>query len=523
MIDNSEIIERIKGSTKVRIISHDVSFDDDTQYFIDRVCNAITKEHSIIPVICEDMFEYLNVENGETQTLHSFLVQKVLDDCRTPIDLTDSQLEEIIKDEYFGMRFLEDRTSNTRRNRSFHQILVSSINNNARLNQEVKEFLLACKFPLIITTSCYDILERELDGQYKSYYAKIDGSYDDDNPAKPKTVHSENLPLNCIYHIFGKANTTRPNWGYSDKQIIEYLGYAMGVGPWKNLTSKIKDSSLLFIGNSTPDWLFRFMLTPMYGDSVYNSVRSGYYINTQSNLTDNHLIYFLKDISISKDSNLYDILKRITQQVLDLLPQRNDNENKPKVFLSHASEDNLTVKKMVTYLKQYFEVFVDYDDIKSGNYWAKIIKELRDAVYFIPFVTEDYLHKAKKYEDNENQRKIFEKLNVTKDNLSLDFENREQMEIVYDLSREIGGVATELLLAEKWFISLNLPASTTYSIPIVYYGFPGLDFDHVEKQGAGRVIPKCLFSSNEMMYYQDSMQDPFNGELDKRFCKINEK
>ena len=368
-------------------------------------------------------------------------------------------------------------------------------------------------------------MERELNGQYKSYYAKIDGSYDDknENSTKPKTVHSEDLPSNCIYHIFGKANTTRDNWGYSDKQIIEYLSYAMGVGPWTNLTSKIKDASLLFIGNSTPNWLFRFMLTPIYGDSVYKSARTGYYINSPSNLNDDHLIYFLKDVSISKDSNLRTILDQITQRVLDLMPQRNDNESKPKVFLSHASEDNPTVKKMVTYLKQYFEVFVDYDDIKSGNYWAKIIEELRSAVYFIPFVTEDYLHKAKKYENNESQRKIFEKLNVTKDNLSLDFENREQMEKVYDLSMEIGGVATELLLAEKWFISLNLPASTPYSIPIVYYGFPGLDFKHVENQGAGRVIPKCLFSSNEMIYYQDSMQDPFNGELDKRFCKINEK
>lgn len=526
MMDNLEIIKKIKGSKKVEIIDHDKHLDDKTEDFIKRVCNAITKEHRLVPVICEDMFEYRDPKTNETQSLHSYLTEQVLNNCDDPIKFTEIQLNDIIQNEYYGMRLLEKKTKVALEElgKPIHQILFSSVDENAHLKKEVKEFLLTCRFPLVITTSCYDILEKELDGQYKPYYAKIDGSYDDkdDNPTKRKEVHSEKLPSNCIYHIFGEANTAKPDWGYSDKQIMEYLRYALAVGPWKNLTSEIKNKSLLFIGNNTPDWLFRFMLIPIYGESVYNE-RSGYYINSQNKLNDDHLIYFLKDISISKDSNLCMILDKITQQVRQFMPQRNNDANKPKVFLSHASEDNPIVKKMVTYLKQYFDVFVDYDDIKSGNYWAKIIKELKEAVYFIPFVTDEYLHKAKKYEDNENQRQVFEKLHIDKTTLSLDYEDKEQMERVYDLSRELGGVAVELLLAEKWYSSLNLPTTTTYSIPVVYYGFPGLDIDYVEKQGAGKVIPKCLFSSQEMVYYHDSLQDPFDGELDKRFCKTNEK
>ena len=525
MISISEIISNIKASNKVRI-AEECSIEDQQIFFIKNVVDAI-KGGNVIPVICGDMFEYRNPD-GETQSLHSHIVQQVLDNCKKKIELTESELKDVLEDEYYGMRFLEKETSNCRRTPSFQQILFSAVDERACLKKEVKDFLEVCKFPLVITTSCYDVIERELGDLYRSgsYYAKMSGKNDDNDgenaAAKLKVPHTESLPAHCIYHIFGKANSTNPDWGYSDKLIMEYLRFALGDGPWKNLSSAIKTKSLLFVGNSTPDWLFRFMLAPIYGESVYNE-RTGYYIGSHNSINDGHLFYFLSDICFSEDSNLCSVLGKITEE----MKKQNQVEvkataKKPKIFLSHASENDTTVKKMAEKLNPYFDVFVDFENIDTGNYWAKIIRALRNADYFVPFVTEEFLYKAKKYEYTNELREILSGLNIDKEDFPIDYENGEQMVQVYDLSRKIGGVATELMIAEKCFRELGLSPIDTYSFPIVYYGIAGFNIDLIETKAAAGILPKCLFSSQEMIYYyEDDESDPFKGELDKRFKTNN--
>ena len=64
-----------------------------------------------------------------------------------------------------------------------------------KLKDEVLDFLVTFKFPIIITTICFDIIEQQLRGKidgYKSIWYKLN-------------KENSTLPTRCIYHIFGQA------------------------------------------------------------------------------------------------------------------------------------------------------------------------------------------------------------------------------------------------------------------------------------------------------------------------------
>ena len=145
MISNSDVIKKLIESQKVNIVPdsdfyNNITANERTESFIRNLSNAIIKEHVIVPVICEDMFEYTNPQTGETQTLHSYLVQTIIDKCIEPINLTTSKIEDIMKDEFYGMRLLENIINDNFVNETFHQILFNAIDNNVHLKNEVKDF-----------------------------------------------------------------------------------------------------------------------------------------------------------------------------------------------------------------------------------------------------------------------------------------------------------------------------------------------------------------------------------------------
>ena len=69
-------INRIRE--KVTIITEQ---QENNQNNIDRVADDIIglyNTKSLVPVICEDMYEYVNPINNEHQSLHSYLIEKII-------------------------------------------------------------------------------------------------------------------------------------------------------------------------------------------------------------------------------------------------------------------------------------------------------------------------------------------------------------------------------------------------------------------------------------------------------------
>ena len=434
--------------------------------------------------------------------------------------MTDEELNDIVTDGYFGMRMLEKRLENKLwAGDMVYKIIYSTVIKNEKVNKDihvkenVKSFLQACDFPLIITTSCFSILEKELGPIYKGYFTKNNTNTKAVIEEKDKSLYEnkERLSSKCIYHIFGEASNANPNWGYSDFQILSHLRSAMGNTPWSNLTSAIENKNLVILGNNTPDWLFRFILTPVFGSDVYN--HDGYYINSNNKQEDRHLIFFLSDIRFSNSEQMDDILKRITSKIQEYrkLSSRTDEHVHGKdydIFISHASEDNKMVQKLqnVLSVEHGLKVFVDYSEIRDGNYWRKIISGIKNSAYFLPFITKAYLYKADI--GKECVRSSLEKLGIDSSiGIPMDESKQEDLDQVYRFSKETTGVATELLIAEKW---LEMHPQDPYSIPVIQSGTAWLTPNHVERC----LESSRLFCSQQIRMYYDGKQDPFDGTFD---------
>lgn len=523
MTDNQRVINRIINSGKAIINTDDFRHEDETEEFINSIRIAATESKTLIPVVCEDMFEYEDPATKERQTLHSFLVEQVFEQSKHPFGLTLTELSDIVNEGYYGMRLLENKSfHNLIGDKPLYKLLYSSVMQNQQvasnihLKKEVKAFLEACNFPLIVTTSCFGIIEKDLGYTYQSKYASL------------STKNEEILPSKCVYHIFGEASFSHPNWGYSDMQILEYLRSALGDRPWSNLTSSIKGKSLLILGNDSPDWLFRFILTPIFGSSVYDK-HDGYYVSSGIREEDRHLVYFLSDITFTNNTKTEVVLNEITKAVNKANHHEDGMEkrikiadNRNHIFIAHASEDNNLVIKLSDYLEMHgLRVYTDFK-IEDGNYWAEIVEELKKSAYFLPFVTYNYLIKAKKYEENNERIAIFEELGIDDPaELILNSKQEKQLDQIYKLSKRTNGVATELILAEQ---ILKLFPKKVYSIPTISSGQTGLTAELIEQWADAGWMPRSLFSSKQMRKFYDGKPDPFEGKFDYERYKyeINE-
>ena len=253
-------IERIKN--KITIAEKNNSASESNTDEIVRDIKMLLRNESLIPVICEDMYEYENLQTHERQSLHSYLVERVIDKFVRKgknIELSELELDSIVNEGYYGLSLLQARLGCDIYKELYNSVIdEENIYDGITLKKEVREFLEESKFPLIITTCCFPILEKELTLCYKSYWCELE------------TKNDKQLPVPCVYHLFGKAKLSNSNWGYNDKQLLRFLRSAYSSDyALSNLTAVIGRSNsrktLLILGNDSPDWLFRFILTPIYG------------------------------------------------------------------------------------------------------------------------------------------------------------------------------------------------------------------------------------------------------------------
>ena len=493
-----DILDRIRNKvTLVERTKTDNTFNDTIvtikQLYLGR---------ALVPVICEDMYEYEDPKTGLRQSLHSYIVETIIrnfSDQGKVINLTEKELRDIVNEGYFGTSLLEEKTNAKLYSEIYKAVIDEdlNINGNIHLKKEVFEFLTKCEFPLIVTTSCFPILEHFLGDKYTSYWCRIGKK--NDAPLKQK----------MIYHIFGEAHSANSDWGYNDQQLIRFLRqsftseYAL-----KNLTTYINVSSqktLLVLGNDAPDWLFRFMLAPIYGDDMYDS-KIGFYMDAGNRLASGSLNLFLREIHFEKDSQISLVLPKIVERISN---KQMNKSNKSKFFIAHASENNDITKKLVFWLETNgVDVWVDYSDIKDGVYWNRIIQGLQECSHFMPIISESYIQKTM---SKKKLKEVLSSLDTEQVLLDSDF--------ALTLNKDCGveGVQVELLLASKW---LKDHPRDSYSIPVILSGeefydepiFPG----RVENWGKeSRRLPENLFWGIQMYEFNPEKPESFVLDWDR--------
>lgn len=434
----------------------------------------------IIPVIGNNCFVY---NSGSKEIpLQEFVVNTL-----TEGKISNQELLSQMKTRgYYGLTLLKKHCFPNKESK-FKLEYKRAIENNKDkiyLKDTIKRFLQVYGFPVVVTTSCFKLIESDLP-QYKSVsFPSVEG-----NQIKLSGEYK------TVYHIFGmEANGAK--WVTGEEELLNFVHDLHGDGAMdlkKYINADNKMKALFIIGSNLPDWLFRFFLYPMT-DFTNNEV--GYFLSSSDSIEDSFMS-FLDDISYDYDvnANLEGVLQRATSlfPFSDSSPgnsNRVPHNKEYDIFISYASENRDLACKIRDRLQDGYglNIWLDQKQIVDGDYEKRIIKGIDNSAYFMPIVTKDYILKHKP---------------VFSSYKSID-------DIVNDSKLEF--VQMETLIAEKYRKELQRIA---YSLPIVLSAPIGengiLDFDMIENNNVKScLLPGNLFRRQQMFYYEEM----FDGKND---------
>ena len=442
----------------------------------------------IIPVIGNNCFVY-NSDNGET-TLQAFLVNTLTDGK----DLNPNLIDQMKTRGYYGLTLIKKHCFSNKES-EFKLEYKRAIENNKDkifLNKTIKNFLVAYDFPVIITTSCFKLIESELPFYKSVSYPSVNGNQE-----------MLDTTGRTVYHIFG-LEAPGAKWVTGEEKLLNFVHELHGDGATdlkKYIKADNKTKALFVIGSNLPDWLFRFFLYPIT-DLSNNEV--GYFLSSSDNIEDSFK-NFLEDISYYYDvnKNLESVLKCATAICQSKESGATDSNRVPHnmeydIFISYASEncELATIIRDTLETNYGLKVWMDQEQITDGDYAKRIINGIEKSAYFMPIVTKDYI----------NKHRPFLCSYKTVD----DIVNDNRLEFVQK----------ETLIAEK---HRKRQQRITYSLPVV---IPAsilengtLDFDMIEKKYAeSGLLPKNLFWRQQMFYYSEM----FTGKKDWKQYKTIE-
>lgn len=442
--------------------------------FIDQLKEELGR---IIPVVCDDMFEYVKSENSIPIPLKEYI-------CMRLEPSGDAELFDTINNNfYYGISQYESKNR-----KSFSSFIYDSIQSakeqgRIRLKECVRDFLVKGDFPLIITTFPFELIE---DIIHKGEGENVDTCsiyYDIDSRNDMPIILRKNRHI--VYHLFGGKSKNR--WVYNEQSLLRYM-YALqntDIGA-KNLVSYINNGNkdmyqLLVMGSVLPDWLFRFLVYPIYKDNLKDT--GGFWIPAKN--TEQELRAFLErnNYIFPKDTdNVSDILHK----AIDVNGLNSGSKSPKTIFVSYkrdSSDERLN--RLIDLLKMYGIVWIDKEKVADGGnrYWRNIKKAINLTDLFIPLVTEEY-------------QDVFIKEKC-------DFENLLQFNPYANEDEENANDSVQIqnlppILRESYYaIALKKKVC-----PIVLSSNSG-DLGRIEKLARDGILPTYLFSEINMLLYDD--------------------
>lgn len=406
---------------------------------------VLSKQDRIIPIIGDDCFwGYVERGNGqEVVTLQQWIAENLLNGISS-----HGMISKIRDGGYRGLDLLfeEYKRLNIQENlynykREIRKIIKSGLDSNQIfLREDVKEFLLAGNFEVIVTTCPFHILEKEISWKKQEYnvcsFAPLSLS------KSSKAEAGLNLP--AIYQIFGDS---AGEFVFCEEDLLRYLHYLNQTDTEKGfgasqLVKYIKDKGqdnkglalLMPIGCSNlPNWLFRFLWYPLSQERLFGSRPDSQGGVWHKHSSDEDFYTFLRKYNFETFSGSTDILKddnspgdpvltRLTKEFLskenrlqsyteNTLQVNWNDTGEWDIFISYASEDDDIANIVYDILTRICHRNVWKDNrgrIKWGDeYWNAIQHGIEHSSKFIFIITDNYLRKAVKkiLLDKESDRK----------------------------------------------------------------------------------------------------------------------
>lgn len=359
------------------------------------ISDMVKKRNSIVPVIGEDTIVYKERGSDREIPFQEFILREFQKKYpRVTVD--DAALTSMKERGYYGLSLLSQYYNEQGRFLDDFMDFVSKKATCIKLKDEVLDFLVTFNFPIIITTVCFDIIERQLKGKiegYKSIWYKPDSKND-------------SLLPQCVYHIFGQAKDGS-KWVYDEDCLLTFLlshnNKAHGA---TGLTDFLKENEkkLFVLGCNLPNWLFRFLWQPTQtGRNSNLKTTQGYWINKEK--PEDSFENFLKKKNFSADEQVKEILVDATKLLREELEREAeersnmiDAEDHFDVFISYASQDRQIATAIFEALKN-MNVKAWFDDRGKGEitpgqkYWERIENGIKHSAHFMSVITGNWREK----------------------------------------------------------------------------------------------------------------------------------
>lgn len=429
---------------------------------ISELANGLKNSSYIIPLISDDMF--IVEHEGKKTPLLSFIVDCFAKD--NPNSITEDELRIMKESGYYGLTLLSQKYS--KRYIPRYQGYIQKYRNNIKLKPTIKEFLNIVKSPLIITTSAFEIIEKELDEHYKSMWYTIEKS--DNTPIDGSTP--------VVYHLFGNGEEVATDWVSNEKSLLKFLHFLHDskYNP-ENLANYINKKCLLILGGLIPNWIFRFMWYPLISEdaSRYPTGERGAGGYWLSSYDDDNFDNFLNQICFASVPEMEDVISEVTALIKKgRASVTDDNSQKPyDIFISYASHDEKTAINIKNYLQEKHKLRVWFDNStgrvkEGGNYWTRIENGLKTSRYIMPIVTTQFL---------------------------------QRFLMCSTLGKEPEGLVKEINMAKEWFDNSERAQNrdNVYSLPIIINN--ETDIQTLNELAQKEIIPSELFKDIQCYFY----------------------
>ena len=423
------------------------------------VSEVLKKQDRIIPIIGDNCFggkiaDVKNPDMSTSVTLLEWVVEKMLggavqSEKKKLITCSGYRGLDMLYDEYKRIYQEEDEDFPYT---DFKEPLVTIVEKGIKdkqiyLRNDIKDFLRAGRFDVVVTTCPFHILEKEISEEGFQYNVSSFAPISIRNISNSANSNSTNsiskseteLKLPSIYQVFGDCegefvlgeddllkflhylNHAESEKGYGASPLVKYILNKMG-------ENNKGDCLLMPIGcDNLPNWLFRFLWYPFSSEclrgkdknnqggvwhkysedkSFYKFLRK-YHFKTFSNSTDS-----LREGNSDSDPVLERLTKELLKKKIEIQGKKGEIEKYAThelnvlwneddtwdVFLSYASEDYEIVKQIYEILTTRCNLNVWMDKrggIKPGElYWEAIQHGIEHSKKYMFVITESYLAKA---------------------------------------------------------------------------------------------------------------------------------
>lgn len=263
-------------------------------------------------------------------------------------------------------------------------------------SQLLKELLAIRQFPFVITTSFTPIVEDVMRGVWGDELRVMRFN---NNPSENHDICGEaDMRKPTVYYMFGKVGENARRYVLTDTDMLAFCSSWLSDTNSRpgNLVAELKNKYLLMLGNSYPDWLFRFMWYSMRKENE----GEGLYVY---DVIDDGLPDFLERHHTFIRKNPKEVIDKIKHMLADRISENEKSkfervEANADVFISYSRSDSKIAESLYNELTaQGKRVWYDRNDISyGGNFMSEIRKGIRSARYFVPIFTRNI-----EYERNE--------------------------------------------------------------------------------------------------------------------------